>query len=65
MTDVNLRATGSDLPRLSTLRVSELQALALELKIPGASKLRKGELVEAIQTAQSGTSAAAPADAPV
>ncbi|TFD08803.1 transcription termination factor Rho [Cryobacterium sp. TMT1-2-2] len=65
MTDVNLRAAGSDLPRLSTLRVSELQALALELKIPGASKLRKGELVEAIQTAQSGTSAAAPADAPV
>ncbi|MDJ0376514.1 transcription termination factor Rho [Cryobacterium sp. PH31-L1] len=65
MTDVNLRAAGSDLPRLSTLRVSELQALALELKIPGASKLRKGELVEAIQTAQSGTSAAAPAEAPV
>ncbi|WP_167395130.1 transcription termination factor Rho [Cryobacterium aureum] len=65
MTDVNLRATGSELPRLSALRVSELQALALELKIPGASKLRKGELVEAIETAQSGTSAAAPAEAPV
>ena len=55
MTDVNLRATGSDLPRLSTLRVSELQALALELGISGASKLRKGELVDAIQTARSGT----------
>ncbi|WP_104192219.1 transcription termination factor Rho [Cryobacterium sp. Y82] len=63
MTDVNLRATGSDLPRLSTLRVSELQALALELKIPGASKLRKGELVEAIETAQAGSSAAAPVEA--
>ncbi|TFD58873.1 transcription termination factor Rho [Cryobacterium suzukii] len=66
MTDVNLRATGSDLPRLSTLRVSELQALALELKIPGASKLRKGELVNAIETAQADTSAAAPVEtAPV
>ncbi|TFD24632.1 transcription termination factor Rho [Cryobacterium lyxosi] len=62
MTDVNLRATGSDLPRLSTLRVSELQALALELKIPGASKLRKGELVVAIETAQAGTSGAAPVE---
>ena len=65
MTDVNLRATGSDLPRLSTLRVSELQALALELKIPGASKLRKGELVDAIETAQAGTSTAAPVELPV
>jgi transcription termination factor Rho len=62
VTDVNLRATGSDLPRLSTLRVSELQALALELKIPGASKLRKGELVVAIETAQAGTSGAAPVE---
>ncbi|WP_104126459.1 transcription termination factor Rho [Cryobacterium sp. Y57] len=62
MTDVNLRATGSDLPRLSSLRVSELQALALELKIPGASKLRKGELVVAIETAQAATSGAAPVE---
>jgi len=49
VTDVN--------PRLSALRVSELQALALELGISGASKFRKSDLVDAISAAQSGTAA--------
>ncbi len=40
---------------LSTLRVSELQTLAAALGIAGASKLRKGELVAAIQGAQPAT----------
>ncbi|WP_316309108.1 Rho termination factor N-terminal domain-containing protein, partial [Clavibacter michiganensis] len=45
MTDVDTRATTAD---LSALRVSQLQAIASELGIPGGSKLRKGELVTAI-----------------
>ncbi|WP_043670724.1 transcription termination factor Rho [Clavibacter michiganensis] len=45
MTDVDTRASDAD---LSTLRVSQLQAIASELGIPGGSKLRKGELVTAI-----------------
>jgi len=64
VTNVNLHATGADLSRLSTLRVAELQALASELGIQGASKLRKGELVDAITANQSHTTAPAAADAP-
>ncbi|NYF10337.1 transcription termination factor Rho [Leifsonia sp. AK011] len=41
MTDVNT-------PNLSALKLAELQALAVSLGISGASKLRKGELVNAI-----------------
>ncbi|WP_441647938.1 transcription termination factor Rho [Cryobacterium sp. W22_MBD10_FK3] len=53
-----------DISRLSTLRVAELQALAGELGIQGASKLRKGELVDAITANQShATESAAPAAA--
>ncbi|WP_382305293.1 transcription termination factor Rho [Herbiconiux sp. UC225_62] len=48
MTDVNTQAD------LSTLKVSELQAIAAQLGMAGASKLRKGELVEAIRQAQAG-----------
>jgi transcription termination factor Rho len=55
VTDVNLRASAADSSRLTTLRVAELQALAGELGIQGASKLRKGELVEAISEIQSRT----------
>ena len=55
MTDVNLRASAADSSLLTTLRVAELQALAGELGIQGASKLRKGELVEAISEIQSKT----------
>ncbi|TFD85791.1 transcription termination factor Rho [Cryobacterium lactosi] len=66
MTNVNLHANGVDISRLTTLRVAELQALAGELGIQGASKLRKGELVDAITANQSHTTeAAAPADAPL
>ncbi|TFB94561.1 transcription termination factor Rho [Cryobacterium sp. HLT2-28] len=75
MTDVNLRTIAADSSHLATLRVAELQALALELGIPGASKLRKGELVEAItaeqvrtnspgDTADSAPTAAATPEAP-
>ena len=48
--------------RLSALKVAELQELAASLGIAGASKRRKGELVELISAHQDG---AAPADAPV
>jgi transcription termination factor Rho len=54
VTDVNLRTNAADSSRLGTLRVAELQALALELGIPGSSKLRKGELVAAITAVQAG-----------
>ncbi|MFB2597989.1 transcription termination factor Rho [Herbiconiux sp. P17] len=57
MTDVNTQAD------LSTLKVSELQAIAAGLGMAGASKLRKGDLVEAIRQAQAGA-AAAPAELP-
>ena len=60
MTDVNIQANGVDISRLSTLRVAELQALAGELGIQGASKLRKGELVDAITANQSHTTESAP-----
>jgi transcription termination factor Rho len=68
VTDVSLRTTGADSSRLGTLRVAELQALALELGIPGSSKLRKGELVAAITAVQAGgaptvSGTVAPADA--
>ncbi|CAN5597414.1 transcription termination factor Rho [soil metagenome] len=48
MTDVNNRAD------LSALKLAELQALASSLGIGGASKLRKGELVNAINENQGG-----------
>ena len=53
VTDVNIHATSAD-PRVpvSTLRLPELQALAGQLGITGASKLRKGELVNAINEIQ-------------
>ena len=48
VTDVNNRAD------LSALKLAELQALATSLGIGGASKLRKGELVNAINENQGG-----------
>ncbi|MDO9395887.1 MAG: transcription termination factor Rho [Herbiconiux sp.] len=57
MTDVNTT------PDLTTLKVSELQAVAAQLGMVGASKLRKGELVEAIRKVQEG--AELPAGLPV
>lgn len=62
--------------RLSTLKVAELQELAASLGIAGASKRRKGDLVDLISAHQVGEApeaetveavepAAAPSDAPV
>ncbi|RIJ51258.1 transcription termination factor Rho, partial [Clavibacter lycopersici] len=59
MTDVDTRATTAD---LSALRVSQLQAIASELGIPGGSKLRKGELVTAISEIQAARGLTVPAD---
>ncbi|WP_066040145.1 transcription termination factor Rho [Herbiconiux solani] len=54
MTDVNTQ------PDLSSLKVSELQAIAASLGMAGASKLRKGDLIEAIRTVQAGAVDALP-----
>ncbi|WP_223695045.1 transcription termination factor Rho [Leifsonia poae] len=62
MTDVNLHAGGVDTSELMSLRVAELQALAAELGIQGANKLRKGELVEAVSTAQAQAAGATAGD---
>ena len=49
MTDVNVRASGANSrAALTALRLPELLALANERGIAGASKLRKGELVDAL-----------------
>jgi transcription termination factor Rho len=48
VTDVNVRATTDSRAALSALRLPELVALANERGIAGASKLRKGELVDAL-----------------
>ncbi|MBO0982892.1 transcription termination factor Rho [Rathayibacter sp. SD072] len=62
MTDVNTHGSTVELNAdLSALRVAELQALATSLGLGGASKLRKGELVQAITDLR----AAAAADEPV
>ncbi|MGV8884133.1 MAG: transcription termination factor Rho [Microbacteriaceae bacterium] len=69
MTNVNARTSGaSSTASLSALRLPELHALAAELGISGASKLRKGELVNAINelndnAASAPTAAEAPATA--
>src|SRR3954471_8419894 len=52
VTDVDARAD------LSRLKLPELQALAAERGIAGASKLRKGELVDALSADDTQTSAA-------
>ncbi len=64
MTDLTVRASGTDSIALAKLRLPELQALAAELGLSGSSKLRKGELVDAISEIQNG-SAAPVADGPV
>ncbi|MDN4614686.1 transcription termination factor Rho [Leifsonia sp. F6_8S_P_1B] len=63
MTDVELHAGGVDTSDLTSLKVAELQALAAEFGIPGATRLRKGELVEAVAAARAAANGdAAPAD---
>ena len=53
MTELTVRATRPDSSvTLADLRVPELQTLAAQLGITGASKLRKGELVDAISEVQ-------------
>ena len=54
MTDPIVRADRPDTGvKLATLRLPELQALAADLGISGASKLRKGDLVDTISEIQS------------
>ncbi|GAB3385562.1 hypothetical protein GCM10027568_02810 [Humibacter soli] len=68
MTDVNLHADGVDSTvDLSGLRVPQLQTLAANLGVSGAGKLRKGELIAAIEAArasgnEAGTDAAPAAE---
>jgi len=58
VTDQNVRAMGpNDGASLATLRLPELQALAAGLGISGATKLRKGELVDIISETQAGSTA--------
>ncbi|GAA4627796.1 transcription termination factor Rho [Cellulomonas oligotrophica] len=55
-------AGGSAGGSISTMRLPELQALASQLGVKGTSKMRKGDLVQAISAARSGgTRAAEPA----
>ncbi|MGA0568819.1 transcription termination factor Rho [Rathayibacter sp. KR2-224] len=59
MTDVNLHAESVDSTTdLSALRVPQLQSLAVGLGIAGAAKLRKGELIAAIDAARATDAAA-------
>ncbi|MBX3309647.1 MAG: transcription termination factor Rho [Cryobacterium sp.] len=58
VTDHNVRAVGPNADAsLAALRLPELQALAAELGISGAAKLRKGELVDTISEVQTGKTA--------
>ncbi|GAA1735680.1 transcription termination factor Rho [Microcella frigidaquae] len=62
MTDPTVRASSADVPAdLSALKLAELQQLATELGVVGVSKLRKGELVDAITQTQNAEGAEAPA----
>jgi len=61
VTDVNLRASSTDSrAALSALRLPELLALAGERGLVGASKLRKGELVDALSENENQNNTAAP-----
>jgi transcription termination factor Rho len=57
VTDLTVRASGTDPIALAKLRLPELQALAAELGLSGSSKLRKGELVDAISEIRNRTAA--------
>jgi transcription termination factor Rho len=49
---------------LSSLLLPELQALASDLGVPGTAKMRKSQLIEAIQAHQAGTAAPSAQPAP-
>ena len=57
MTDLTVRASSTDPIALAKLRLPELQALAAQLGLSGSSKLRKGELVDAISGIQNSNAA--------
>ncbi|MEL0627779.1 transcription termination factor Rho [Salinibacterium amurskyense] len=62
MTDVNNHASSVDSrTALSALRLPELQAMAAERGITGTSKLRKGDLVDAINEKNNSNKDSAPA----
>ena len=62
MTDPTVHASSVNVPAdLSTLKLAELQQLATDLGVAGVSKLRKGELVDAITQTQTAGAADAPA----
>ncbi len=64
VTDLTVQANRSDSSaNLASLRVPELLALANELGISGAAKLRKGELVDAISEIQNNSTPADSAQA--
>jgi transcription termination factor Rho len=66
VTDVSIRANGAETRTdLTALTVAELQALAVERGIGGASKLRKGELVDAIIENQASEPATQSAEQPL
>jgi len=57
VTDLTVRASSTDPIALAKLRLPELQALAAQLGLSGSSKLRKGELVDAISGIQNSNAA--------
>jgi len=66
VTDVNNHASSVDSrTALTALRLPELQAMAAERGITGTSKLRKGDLVAAINEKNSNTESSAPTETPV
>jgi transcription termination factor Rho len=61
VTDPTVHASSVNVPAdLSTLKLAELQQLATDLGVAGVSKLRKGELVDAINQNQNPADADAP-----
>jgi transcription termination factor Rho len=63
VTNVNIRLNTESGANLSSLKVSDLQLLASQWGVQGASKLRKGELVEKIAEAQAAAAPEGTADA--
>jgi transcription termination factor Rho len=64
VTETGERAISASPRATSGMKLAELQALAVQLGITGASKLRKGELVEKINETQNPDAADAPVTTP-